>query len=217
MGATHDRYFFIAIFECGDRIGHNIMMFHVRHRNINARHLRDLPGITARRIYDYFGPNRALLRLHIPFARWQLRQRRHAVFAHNFGAHILGTNGERVTNTRRISMSVFSRPRTSDDPIKGHEWVVTENFLWRDNLHLEPDDFRKALNVAHPRQLALIGGKADTAGFVPTDILPGQTFKPRIEVVAIRMHLGKVEAARDIWALASRVPCRARGQLILFN
>ena len=217
MGATHDRYFFIAIFECGDRIGDNIMMFHVRHRNINARHLRDLPGIAARRIYDDFGPNRALFRLHIPFARWQLRQARHAVFAYNFGAHILGTNGERVANTRWISMSVFGRPRTGDDTVKRHEWVVAENFLRRDNLHLEPDDFRKALNVAHPRQLALVGCKTDAAGFMPTDILPGQTFQPWIEVIAIGMHLGKVEAARDVGALSSRVPCRAGGQLILFD
>jgi hypothetical protein len=31
------------------------------------------------------------------------------------------------------------------------------------------------------------------------------------------MHLGKVEAASDIGALASRVPCRAGGQLVLFD
>ena len=163
MRTAHNRDFLLAILKCRNGIGDDIMMFHIGHRNINARHLRDLPRIAACGVHDDFRPNRAFFGLNIPFAGRQLGQPSHTVFADNLCAHVLRTNGKRIADTRRISMPVFSCTCARNDPFECHKRIMAQDFLWRDNFHFKADDFGKTLNIAHPRQLTLVGRKANSA------------------------------------------------------
>ena len=217
MRAAHNGDFFFAVLERRNGIGDDIMMLHIGHRNVDACHLRDLPRIAAGCIYNDFRADRAFFGLNIPFACRQLGQAGHAVFAHNLRAHILCTNGKRIADARWVSMSVFRGPRAGDDTIKCHERVVPENFLRRDNLHFKADDLRKAFNIAHPREFAFVRRKTDAARFMPAYILPSEPLKPRVELIAIRVHLGEIIASGDVWALPGGVPGGAGCELVLFN
>ena len=77
-------------------------------------------------------------------------------------------------------MTVAGRISAGNHAVSGHERINAADFLGRDDLHVEPDDLRIAVDIFEPRQLALIGRKADTARFVPADILPRQRFQPGI-------------------------------------
>ena len=217
MRTAHNGDFFFAILKRRNRIGDDIMMLHIRHGNINACHLRDLPRIATGRIDDDFGTNSALFGLHIPFARRQLGQARHTVFADNLCPHIFRTNGKRIANTRWISMSVFGGTCASNNPVQRHKRIMAQDFLWRDDFHIKANDFGKTLYIAHPRQLALVRRKANSARCMPADILPRQPFQLGIELIAISMHFSEVVAARNVWTLPGGVPSRAGRQLILFN
>ena len=207
MGATHYWNFFFAILESGNGIGDDIMMLHIGHRNVDARHLRDSAGITASGIHNDFGADSPLVGDHLPFATGELREAGDQCLARNLCPHVFRANGQRIADARRVGMAVLRRPRARNHAVKCHKRIVFENFLRRYNLHIEADNLRKTKDIAHPRQLALISRKADATRFMPTDILSSQPLQLRIELVRIGMHLGEVEAAGDVGALPGGMPC----------
>ena len=55
------------------------------------------------------------------------------------------------------------------------------------------------------------------AAAMPADRVAGERFEPRIKLGAIDMHLGHVERAVEMRALAGRMPGGARGEFALFD
>jgi len=109
----------------------------------------------------------ALLGHHVPFARRQLDQIGHPVLANNLRAHVLCADRQRVADPRRIGVTIIRGPRARDHAIQRHERVVAQDFLWRNDFHVEADDLRHAFDLAHPGQLALVRGQPDPARLVP--------------------------------------------------
>jgi hypothetical protein len=217
IGAAHHRYLALAVDERLDRVGDDIVMFHVGDRNVDPRHLGDLPSIAAGRVDDDFGAHDALVGDHEPVAGRRLGKPRNQCLADDRRAQILRADRHRVAQPRRVGMAVAGRIGPRDHAIGGHERVNPANLLRGNNLHVEADILRIAVDIFHPRKLALVGRQADAARPVPADILAGQLLQPGIEVVAVGVDLGEVIAAGDARALPRGVPRRARGQLVLFD
>ena len=192
-------------------------MLHVGHRDVAPRHLRDLARVTARRVDDHFGADHPLLGRDVPLARRKLGQPGHPVLADDGRAHLLCADRQRVAQARRIGVPVLRRPRPRDHAVGRHERVDPPDLVGADDLHVEADDLRIAVDVAQPRQLALVGREPDSARLMPADILPGQPLEPGVELIAVGMHLGEVEAAGDARALPRRVPGRTRSKLVLLD
>ena len=114
-------------------------------------------------------------------------------------------------------MAVTRRIGPGDHAVCGQKRIDTADFFWTDNLHVEADNFRHAVDIFEPSQLALVGRQPDAARFVPADILPGNSLQPRIKVIAVGMDFREIIATRDARTLPRRVPCGAGRQLIFLN
>ena len=216
-GIAHHRHFLRTLLEGGNRIGDEVVVLHIGDRNVGSGHLRHLAGIATGRVDNHSCADRALFGLHIPFAAGQLGQPGDPVLAHDGRAHLLAANRKRVADARGVSVTIIGGPGSGQHAFGGGEGVDLADLFGIDQLHVEADHFRKALDMAQPGQLALVVGKADPARLVPADILPGQPFQLGVEPVRIGVHLGQVEAAGDVRALPGGVPGRAAGQLVLFD
>jgi len=192
-------------------------MFHVGDGNVDPRHLRHLPRIAARRIDDDLGADSALVGDDVPLAGGKLGQPGDQGLADDRRAKVLRADRHRVAQPRRVGVAVAGRIGPRNHPVGGHERVDPADLFGADDLHVEADILRIAMDIFHPRKLALVGRQADTARPVPADILAGQFLQPGIEVVAVGVDLGEVIAAGDARALPCGVPRRPRGQLVLFD
>lgn len=114
-------------------------------------------------------------------------------------------------------MAIACRSRACDHPFGRQKGVDPPDFCRVDDLHVEADDLRISVNIFEPGQFALIGCKANAARFMPTDILPGEAFKSRIQVVAVSVDLGEIVAPGDAGALPRRMPGGAGSQFILLD
>ena len=192
-------------------------MLHVRHRNVDASHLRYLPGITAGGIDHDLSTHSSLVGDHIPFTGGQLAQAGYQRLADNGCTQIFGTDCHSVAQTRRVGVTVARGIGPRDHPIGRQKRVDPPDFLRRNNLHVEANDLGITVDIFEPRQLPLIGSQTDATRLMPTHILPGQSFEPGVQIVAVGMDFRKIVAAGDTRALARRMPGRPRGELVLLD
>ena len=95
--------------------------------------------------------------------------------------------------------------------------MVLLDFIGTNDFALIARKARHAINILEPVQFLVRGSKPQAAAAVPGYGLSRELFQLWIKLGAIEMHLGHVERAIELRALARRVPSGARSQFTLFD
>ena len=213
----HHGQFACALDKSGDRVGDHIVVLHVADGGIGPDHLRHLPRIAARRVHHHAGNDAALLGDHFPFARGSTADAGHAVLADDRGAQIARALGHGVAEAGRIRVAVIGGVCRCDHTLGGEEGVQLTGPRGGDDLHVEANGLGETVDALHPRELALVVGKAHAARGMPAHVLAGLGLQRGVQLVAVGVDLGEVVAARDAGALAGSVPGGARGELVFLD
>ena len=103
-------------------------------------------------------------------------------------------------------MAVAHRPGARDHAVGRHKGIDAPNLFRVNNLHVEADDLRIAMDIFEPGQFPLIGRQTNAAGLMPADILTRNLFQLGIEFIAIGVDFRQIIATGDAWALPRRMP-----------
>ena len=122
IGVAHDRHLLVALEELLDRLGHQVGVLHVGHRQVGADHLGDLAGIAAGGVDHVLARHPALLGLDLPLAVGP-GDVEHPVAAHDRGAHVARALGQGVAAAGRIDVAVVERPGAGDHAFDVDEGV----------------------------------------------------------------------------------------------
>ena len=124
---THDGKLHWGVLELGQGFGHEILVFHVGDRRIDAQPFADFAGIEASGIDDLFTRQRALRGIQPEFARGQAGDAGHAGMALDRGPHgprarrhgIAGAGGINLAVRRGMRPLPESRPSATRGSIRG--------------------------------------------------------------------------------------------------
>jgi hypothetical protein len=217
VGIAHHRDLDAALGERLDRMGHDVVVLHVRDRRVRADHRGDLPRVTTRRVDDDLRDDRPMLGRDFPLAARAPADPGHPVVAQDRDAEVARALRERVADPGRIAMAVVLRPRRRDHPVGRQVRVQALDLVDPDDVHPEADVPRVPEDALQPRELVRVAREPQTAAPVPADVLPGQGLEPGIELIAVGVDLREVVAAGDARALAGGVPGGTGGQLVLLD
>ena len=158
-----DGDFFIAVHEFGHRPGNDVMVFHIRDRQISADHLRHPAGEAACRIDHHFGNHRAFFGRHLPLPRRQGLNIGDAIMAHYSRTHVFRAPRHGVAQAGGIGMAVIQGPGPGQYAVGIHERIDFANFIGSDDLHAETDIPGDTTHKSEPVQVILCPGEPDAA------------------------------------------------------
>ena len=114
-------------------------------------------------------------------------------------------------------MPIIAGPGGGEHLVGGQKRIQAANLVEADDIHAEADALRVAVDVFQPGEFVRIVRQPQAAAGVPADVLSGQGFQARVQLIAVGMNFREVVAARDAGALAGGVPGGPRGELVLLD
>ena len=217
VGVAHNGEFHVEVDQLLQRLGDHIVVQHVGDRHVvpgpGAHHV----AVRAGGIHHVLAVDGSLLGEHAPFAIGQQLDVHHPVAAHDLGPQLAGACCHGVGDVGGCHVAVGHRPEGGLDAGGVEEGVILLDLGGSDDLALVARQPRDAVDVFQPVHFLIGAGKAQAAATMPGYGLPGQLFQLRVKLGAVEVHLGHVERAVEMRALARRMPGRTRGQFALLD
>ena len=207
----------LAIDELLQRLGDHVMMQEIGDRHGVAGPRADHVGIGAGRIHHMLAADGAALGDDLPLARRQAADVGGAAAAMDGGAAAAGAGRHGVGDIGRCHMAVGEGDVGRLDPEGLDKGVIGLDLVGAYDLRLVAGEPRQAMDIFEPVDLIVGDGQPDAAAAVPRHRDPGQRLELGIKLGAVDMHLGEIERAVEMRALAGGVPGRSRGQLSLLD
>ncbi len=203
---THNRQLFITVDKGLDRLGDDILVFHVDDGDVEAHPGPNPGGVAATRINHMFADDVPLLGDHFPFPVRQQIDARHPVVANNRRAHIPGSHGHSLATTGRVDIAVVQGPGPGHHTCGINEWIDFFDFLRANDLHAEADIGGDTLDQPEVIKFLRRGGQTNAAATMPARRLTRHLFQFLVERVAVLVNLGQIVIGNEAGALTGRMP-----------
>ena len=163
-----------------------------------------------------FGDDASLFGDGLPASVRKLVHIDHPIAPHDLSAQLAGPRRHRVGGRGRVCPTVVGGVETQHHPFGVHQGVQPPDLVGTHQVRLHPNQLQHSMHVFEPVCLIGVGGQPDRATAVPSGMQTGLFFKPVVELYAIGVDLGHVEAADEVGHQPGGVPCGTRGQFVLF-
>ena len=213
-----DGEFLVQSLEFRHRLGHEIVVGHGGHGQLQARPFAHLAGIGAARVDHMFAGDDALVGLDHPFAGWGLGDVGRAGVAED--AHALGPRASRHRHrdVGGVDMAVIGGVQRADHPVEVVERVQLGDAVGAHKLDIEAKRAANRQRVAQPVHLVARVGQPEGPAAVPGDGLAGLALQPAgVEPDVVIHAFAKRERAGRMGDLPRRMPGAARGEFGLLQ
>ena len=217
-GVPDDGHLDFLCGHLGERFGDQVLVDHRDDGDVDAGHGPELGGVVAGGVDDVVTGDLALVGGDLPAAVRELVDGGDERVAGDLGAELTGADGHGVGGAGGVRPAVVGRPEAEDDVVGGsHEGHPLANLVRADEVRFDAEGAEDALDVAVPVGLVLGDGEADCAAAVPTGGHAGLCLEGLVELDAVGVHLGHVEAADEVGHEAGGMPGGARRELALLD
>ena len=195
-----------AVDQGRDVLGDQVLVRQRHDRQVLADHRRDLAAAIARGVDHGLGLDRALVRVHLPFARGQALDRGDLGAAVDRRTRIARALGERLRQLRRIDVAVVRVVEAGQDAAGVDERMALDD-LGRAQ-HLELDALRTRLRDDVPELVDAVARvrEAHAARDVVVDVVADLVGQRRVQLRAVALQLDHVPRGGEIRAVAGGVP-----------
>ena len=160
------------------RFGHEIMMCHRGHGQLQPRPFAHLTGICAACIHHMFADDRAFFCLDFPVTRRLLRNVCGAAVSDDFYALLPRARGHGHRHIGWVNMAVIWRMQRAQNPVEIVKRVQLRNFFWANQVDVEPQRPPDRQGVAQPIHFVFGIGQAERPAAVPCYGLTRFCLKP---------------------------------------
>ena len=200
------------------RFGDQVLVDHRDDRDVDARHGTNLRGVVAGRVDDVVAGDLALVGGDPPAAVGQLGHPGDQGMTGDLSAQLAGPGGHSVGGAGGVGPAVRRGPEAEYDVVdRLHEGGLLADVLVADEMGLDADLVEHALDVPIPLGLLVVDGQADGSAAVPAGGHSGLGLELGVELGAVGVDLGHVEAADEVGDEAGSVPGGPGGELTLLN
>ena len=198
-------------------LGHQVLVDHVDDRNLDPDHRADARREPAGGVDHVPGDDGAPLGDDVPLAPGPPGDVDDPVAEIDLGPAPARAGGHRHGAARRVGIPVARRVGAQQHAFGVQQRVQFGDLVGADQVALGAGAAQHALDVMKPVDLVPVGREPDRAAAAPARGLAHLRLQPPVELGAVEMHLGHVEAADEMGDQPGRVPGRARRQLALLD
>ena len=197
-----------------DRLGHQILVLHADHRQVEPDHAADLARPVARGIDHGLAGDRAILGHDPPFAAGVRSIASTGFLPVDRRPGIARALGQRLGHLRGVDVAIVRVPQAPDHVVGREERVALAHLGRAQDLEREPLRRRHAGDVVELRQPVPGMREPDAAARAMADRLARLRRQRPVQPVAVGLQLHHVPGGREVRAVAGGMPGRAGGQFV---
>ena len=216
-GVADHRRFAVERRHRGHVVGHQVLVHDVDDGNLQPDHGADPGRESAGGVDHVLGDDGTLLGGHLPCPVAAPGDVRHPIAKGDLGPAGARPGGHGIGAAGGIGVPVARRVGAEHHAVGVEERVQPGDFGRSDEMALGANAAQHALYVVKPVDLVVVGGQPDGAAPVPAGGLSGFRLEPLVELRAVEMDLGHVEAGDEMGDQSGRVPGGTGGELALLD
>ena len=196
------------------RFGHQVVVFHREHRQLESGHAADFACPEATRVDDVFGVDVALVRDDVPRAVLALLQVGRPGVGVDLGAAVACADGIGVRDAVGVHAAFVLVVQRADEVLLFEQRIQFLCFLHGDHLHVHAEVTTACLGHLQPVEALGRVGELQTTGEVDAAVLAGLLFDLLVQVHRVLLQARHVRVAVQRVHATGCVPGGTRRQLL---